>query len=337
MRILFILSMLLLSLLNDAKAQKLAEHRQVLMLMGTRFELTATAYTQAQAEYAVQKGIEEISRIEALISSWKPRSQTTLINENAGIKAVKVEKELFALIQRSIKISALTLGAFDISFSSIERLYTFDKKEHPLPSMERRKNSVQHIDYSVIELNELTNEVFLPDANMRIGFGGIGKGYAANKAKQVMKKCEGVQGGLVNAAGDLIAWGKSGRKEGWPIQISNPRNTNESLGWLNIQDLSIVTSGDYEKYFTSNGVRYAHIIDPSTGLPTTGIKSVSIISPDTEVGDALATAVFVLGVEDGLELINQLKDIEALIIDDHDHLHSSENLKLNNYEYEKVE
>lgn len=299
--------------------------------MGTRFEITAIAHELSIAKGAVDKAIEEIQRIESLISSWDRDSQTSLINSNAGVRPIKVDQELFDLIIRSKKISDLTSGAFDISFASINNLYEFDKKEHDLPTNAELGESVSHIDYKKIELNREEQTAYLSDQNMKIGFGAIGKGYAANKAKAIMESMAGVKGGLVNAAGDLIAWGESGNEKGWSIQISDPKNIKKTLGQIDLKNMSIVTSGDYEKYFVSNNRRYAHIINPKTGLPTTGIKSVSIICPDAELGDALATSIFVLGVNDGMTLINKLKNVEALIINDDDELLSSKNLKLNTY------
>lgn len=306
-------------------------HKEVLKLMGTRFELTATAVDELTAKKAVEDGINEIKRIEALISSWQSTSQTSEINRNAGIKPVVVDSELYELISRSLKVSDLTQGAFDISFASMERLYTFDKAEHEVPSVIDRMKAIELIHYKSIVLNPTNKSVYLSKLGMKIGFGGIGKGYAANKAKTLMQSIQGVSGGVVNAAGDLVVWGENGKEEGWTVQIADPKDINKSLGWLTIKNASVVTSGDYEKYFTHQGTRYAHIINPQTGLPTTGIKSATIVSPDGEVGDALATAVFVLGPSQGIELINKLKNIEALIITDNDEILTSLNLELNKY------
>lgn len=299
--------------------------------MGTRFEITATALTAHAAEKAVQLSIIEIQRIESLISSWDPASQTSEINNMAGISPVIVDEELYELINRSLKISKLTQGAFDISFAAIDRLYTFDKSEQYLPPNTKLTESVNKIDWTKIVLDEANHSVFLKEKGMKLGFGGIGKGYAANKAATLMKALPGLVGGVINAAGDLMIWGENGNEAGWPIQISDPKDISKTLGWLHVKNKSVVTSGDYEKYFTHNGIRYAHIVDPKTGLPTTGIKSATIICPDAEVGDALATAIFILGKDEGLALINKLKDIEALIITDDDQLLCSKNLVLNKY------
>lgn len=310
---------------------ELPSHKEILKLMGTRFEISATADDVKTARKAVEAGIVEIQRIEDLISSWKADSQTSDINRNAGIAPVKVDSELFKLVQRAQKISELTEGAFDISFASMDRIYQFDKSEHVLPSKAERAEAVRKINFKNIQLDETNSTVFLKEEGMRIGFGGIGKGYAANQAKVIMKSIKGVKGGVVNASGDLVVWGENGHEEGWPIQISDPKDINKSLGGLTIKNASVVTSGDYEKFFTSDGQRYAHIINPHSGLPTTGIKSATIVSPDAELGDALATSIFVLGAEAGMNLINRLKNVEALIITDDNKIQTSNNLQINKY------
>lgn len=316
---------------NIVCGQSIESEKRILLLMGSRFEITAIATSKVIAKKAVDEGINEIIRIEKLISEWDSLSQTSSINRMAGIQAVQVDKELFDLTYRSLKVSALTDGAFDISFASIENLWNFDRREHLLPDSNLVRQSVHLINWRNIKLNAANNSVYLLNKGMKIGFGANGKGYAANKAKKIMESIPGVLGGVVNASGDLIAWGKSNKPEGWSIQIADPQNKNKSLGYLQLNNMSIVTSGDYEKYFMNKGVRYSHIIDPKTGYPVTEIKSATIICPDAELSDALATSVCVLGVEKGLLLINQLADIECLIIDKNNKIHTSDKLKLNYY------
>ena len=326
----FMISLLCLSSFGVSQ-NDLKSHKEVLLLMGTRFEITAIADSKEIAKKAVLLGIEEIERIEALISSWDPNSQTSLINNSAG-KEVKVDAELIQLIQRSKKVSHLTNGAFDISFASMSRLYTFDQQEHELPQSMELKKAVALINYQDITCDLERSTIKLEHKGMRIGFGGIGKGYAANRAKKVMSEIAGIQGGLVNAAGDLYAWGENGKEEAWRIQIADPKDINKSLGWLNIDNMSVVTSGDYEKYFTCNGKRYAHIIDPNTGLATTGIKSATVICADTEAGDAIATSLFIMGPEKAIQFVDQIKNIEALIITDNNEIFTSKQLVLNKYQ-----
>jgi len=320
-----------LSLLSEGllSQESLVPHREVLKLMGTRFEITAMADTKQNAQEAVHKGIAEIKRIESLISSWKSDSQTSQINAMAGKRPVVVDRELFDLIERSFKVSKVTQGSFDISFASITHSYTFDGAEYDLPDDEQLTQSVQNIDWQSIILDRSESSVFLVNEGMRIGFGGIGKGYAANAAKRIMSSLPTVKGGVVNASGDLMIWGQNGKEEGWPIQIADPQDIKKSLAWFTVQEGSVVTSGNYEQYFTNGGKRYAHIINPHTGLPTTGIKSVTIVCLDAELGDALATSVFVLGEVDGIALIDRLKNVEALLINDNDEIITSNKLQLN--------
>jgi thiamine biosynthesis lipoprotein len=329
MRLLFIGILIFLES-GGLAAQPLVTAKKALLLMGCNFELVASADQDSTAWEAINAGIKEITRIEALISSWDPQSQTSEINRMAGIRAVKVDKELYDLIYRSKKISVLTDGAFDISFASMDKVWQFDRKEQELPDSNIVQASRRRIDYSKIILNPKDTTVFLGEG-MKIGFGAIGKGYAANMAKQVMSLISGVKGGVVNASGDLLTWGESATGDGWKISISKPDNIKQPIAWLQADDMSVVTSGDYEKYFTSGGMRYAHIINPKTGYPTTGITSVTIICPDAELADALATSVFVMGVEKGMALVDQLNQVECIIIDNSGSLHQSKNLKLNYY------
>ncbi len=313
-------------------AQEVAVHKEIVKLMGSRYELTAVATDIIKAEKAVKAGITEISRIENLLSEWIPETQTSQVNKMAGKSPVKVDKELFDLIVRSKKVSALTNGAFDISFAAMDKIWTFDRGEHSMPDSITVRNAASKIDWQNIELNTEQQTVFLKQEGMKIGFGAIGKGYSANKAKAVMEKIPGVLGGVVNASGDLMAWGRSNHPDGWSVQISDPKDKSKALGWIRLNNLSIVTSGDYEKYFTCKGVRYAHIINPRTGYPVTSIKSVTIISPDAELSDALATSVCVMGVEQGIALINKLNGVECMIVDVNDKIFTSDKLQLNYYQ-----
>ena len=300
---------------------------KVLLLMGSRFELTAISRNQENANKAIEAGITEIKRIEKLISSWDPNSQTSEIIRNAGIKPVIVDQELFNLIRRSIKVSELTHGAFDISYASMDKVWRFDGEMKQLPDSSVVAASVAKINYKNIILNPDTRTVFLKDKGMKIGFGAIGKGYAANKALDIMSKMN-LGGALVNASGDLISWGKNEDGKDWKVGIVNPKQKEKIFSWLNISETAVVTSGNYEKFVKINGETYSHIIDPRTGYPVKGLSSVSIICPNAELADALATSVFVLGKEKGLELINQLKGIECLLITDKQELFTSKNLHL---------
>lgn len=302
--------------------------KQSVKLMGNRFEITVVTDDPQKGDTLIQKAIEEIKRIEKLLTTFNEESETNLINTNAGIAPVKVSKEIIQLIERSIKISLLTQGAFDISYGSIDKkLWNFDTNLKSLPDAETAKKSVRLINYRNIIIDEEKSTVFLVQEGMRIGFGGIGKGYAAEKAKQILLS-EGVEHGIVNASGDLITWGHQPDGKPWTIGIAHPDIADKPFSYLNITNKAIATSGNYEKYAIINGKKYSHTIDPRTGLPVTGIKSVTIICNNAEMADALATPVTIMGIEAGLYLINQLVGIGCVIIDDNNKVYTSKNIHL---------
>lgn len=301
---------------------------RMLKLMGNRFEFTVIAANEQEGNVAINAAIAEVQRIENLLTTFSDLSQTSLINANAGLSPVKVEEEVINLIERSIRVSEITDGAFDITYGSIDkRLWNFDPDMTSLPDEATALKSVGLIDYRNVILNKEKSTVFLKNKGMRIGFGGIGKGYAADKAKLVLQKL-GIKSGIVNAAGDLITWGTQASGHPWTVGIADPEQTDRPFSALKISDMAIATSGSYEKFATINGKRYSHTIDPKTGLPVSGVKSVSIICPSAELADALATPVVVMGVKIGLELINQIKQVACIVIDDKDRVYTSDNINV---------
>ena len=305
-------------------------YKRMLKLMGNRFEISVVGDDEVWAEEKIGLAVNEIKRIEKLLTTFSEDSQTNEINRNAGIQPVKVDEEVFNLIKRSLKISALTQGAFDITYGSIDKsLWNFDVNMKALPDKKTAQESVKLINYRNVILDEAAQTVFLKEAGMRIGFGGIGKGYAADCAKNILKQ-QNVQSGIVNASGDLITWGTQPDGRPWTIAIANPDQKMQPFSTLNISNMAIATSGNYEKYAVINGKKYAHTIDPKTGMPVSGIKSVSIICPSAELADAMATPVMVMGVKVGLDLMNQLQQIACVVIDDHNQVYTSKNINIKN-------
>jgi FAD:protein FMN transferase len=303
-------------------------HRRVLKLMGNRFEISVVNPDSVEANEQIELAIAEIKRIEALLTTFDDSSQTNQINANAGIRPVVVDAEAFGLIQRSIKISEITQGAFDISYGSIDKkLWNFDSNMTALPDAQTAKQMVRLINYRNVILNKADGTVFLKEAGMRIGFGGIGKGYAAERAKIVLKVA-GVKSGIVNAAGDLTTWGTQPDGSPWTIGIADPNTKNNAFSSFSISNMAVATSGNYEKFIVIDGQKYSHTIDPKTGLPVSGIKSVTIICPNAELADAMATPVMVMGVRVGLNLINQMQHIACIVIDENNKIHSSKNIRL---------
>ncbi len=299
------------------------------LLMGNQFEISAVSDNEQNANRIINAGIDEIKRIEKLLTTFHDSSETNLINRNAGIEPVRVSEEIFNLIERSIKISSITQGAFDITYGSIDKsLWNFDTQMKSLPDKQTAREMVRLINYRNIVLDRENSTVFLKEKGMRIGFGGIGKGYAAEMAKCKMQQL-GITNGIVNASGDLTTWGLQPNGDEWTVGIANPNISGEVFSFLKISGLAVATSGNYEKFIMIDGKKYSHTIDPRTGLPVTGIKSVTIITKNAEIADAMATPVTIMGVKAGLHMINQMKDVDVIIIDDHDKIHHSNNIRFN--------
>ena len=303
-------------------------HRKVLKLMGNRFELSVVDDNEEEAFQKIALAVCEIQRIEKLLTTFSEDSQTNQVNRQAGIAPVKVDREVFDLVQRSKRISDITQGAFDISYGSADKkLWNFDLQMTSLPDANMARKAVHLINYKNIILDSGECTIFLKEKGMRIGFGGIGKGYAAERAKQVLLGA-GVNSGIVNAAGDLTAWGHQPNGDEWTIGIADPNAARTPFSYLSVTDTAIATSGNYEKYVMIDGKRYSHTIDPQTGLPVSGIKSVTVLSTNAEIADAMATPIMIMGIKAGLDMLNQVKGLACIIVDDTDKIYTSKNIHL---------
>jgi thiamine biosynthesis lipoprotein len=304
------------------------EFRLVEKLMGSAFELIIVDDDKIRAEQLLEEGRDEIKRLESLLTEFNQTSYTALLNENAGIKPVQVDPEVYQFIQRCINLSKLTQGAFDITVGPLKKLYNFKNEEFVFPEKSAVKKNLALTGFQHILLLD-DYKIFLKKKGMHISFAAVGKGYAADKVKALWL-AKGVQNGVINASGDLTVIGKKSEEKPWQIGIANPDAANEILCFLPLENASVATSGDYEQFFMRNGKRYSHNIDPRTGKPVSGIKSVTVISPGAELCDALATAIYVMGVEIGLHLISQLPQTHCLIITDKNEVFHSRNL---NFKY----
>ncbi len=288
--------------------------QRTLDIMGSKFEFTLVVPNEEIGYINIEEAASEIKRIERMISSWIPESETSLINSNAGVTPVKVSEELFKFIERCIKISEITDGAFDISYGPLTELWRFDGSMQYLPTPEEIRRCVERVDYKQIELNTLERTIFLKMQGMILNFGGIGKGYAVDRAKELLVS-KGVLAGMINASGDITTWGTKSTGEKWLIGIENPGWRKNIFTWIPIVESSVSITSNYKKYVMMNGKRYSHIINPKTGYPVTGIDKVAVLSKTSELCDALATAVVILGKEKGLALIEQLGGTEVIIAD----------------------
>ncbi len=308
-------------------SEEWCECKKQVRLMGSAFEFIIVE--KPEVGYAmIETAIEEVRRIENLLTEFSITSQTSQINQAAGIKSVHVNEEVFSIIKRSNEISKLTQGAFDITAVALRRLYNFKGQQFSWPDEVQIKNALDVVGYAKIDLSK-PNEVYLSKSGMHIAFGAIGKGYAADCVKKILKE-KGVEHAVINASGDLTAWGNRLDGSPWKIGIANPDKPSSMMAWLPIQNSSVATSGDYEQYFLRNGIRYSHTVDPKTGHPVKGIKSVTIFGPSAELCDALATAVTIMGVTVGLHFLEQLPHIHGIIVNDENRIFTSRYLNLNN-------
>lgn len=308
---------------------KFREFRLQTRLMGSAFEFVILSGEQ-KGQFLLEDSINEVKRIEALLTEFSVHSQTSLINQFAGIQPVRVDPEVYDIIQRCKAISTLTQGAFDITASLLKKMYNFKGQKFDMPEEGQIRKALSKVGNDKIQLQK-DNHVFLTEPGMHIGFGAIGKGYAADCVKKMLIS-KGVQSAVINASGDLTAWGCHLDGSPWKVGIADPLDPAKALLWIPVRNSSVATSGDYEQYFELNGERFSHTLDPKTGKPVKGIKSVTVISASAELSDALATAIFIMGPEAGLYFVEQLPDTHAIVIDDSNEVSMSKHFKLSAHE-----
>ncbi|HSY38201.1 MAG TPA: FAD:protein FMN transferase [Polyangia bacterium] len=287
--------------------------------MGT--EVTFSAYTAEpeKAEHAFQAAYDEIRRVEKLMTDWErpgePESDIVRVNKAAGKKPVKVSPETIEVIEKSLEMSRRSEGAFDITFAAMHGLWKFDEdmdKSIPLPEeiAERRKL----INWRDVLVNAKAGTVKLRRVGMRMGLGGIAKGYAVDRCSAVLRAA-GLENFMVQAGGDLFVAGRKGSAN-WMVGVRDPRGgPRDIIARMPIQDHAFSTAGDYERGFVLNGRRYHHIIDPKTGYPATASREVTIFAPSAFLADALDDSVFILGPKKGMELVDSYPDCATLIVD----------------------
>ncbi|QSW88727.1 FAD:protein FMN transferase [Flavobacterium endoglycinae] len=298
--------------------------KKTTLLMGGRFDISIVDKDSLSAVQNIDSVIAEITRIENLISDWKPDSQVSKVNQNAGIQPVKVDREVFQLTQRAIKLSEITNGGFDISFAAMDKIWKFDGSMTEMPSAEAIKKSVEKVGYQNIILDSVQSIIFLKLKGMKIGFGALGEGYATDKCRAMMIE-KGVQAGIINGSGDMSTWGKQPNGKDWKIGITNPFHPEKLLTAIPLKEGAVTTSGSYEKFVVFNGKRYSHIINPATGYPATGLCSVTVFGPNAETANGLSTSIMVLGQKEGLLLLQKFRDYSCIMITDKGKIIKSKN------------
>jgi len=291
--------------------------RRAIWLMGNQFEISLVANDPMWAEDRFTNAIAEINRVEKLLSTFGDGSQVNDINRNAGIKPVKVDGEIFRLIDRSLAISRLTYGAFDITYFSADVQNGDSKTSSVITS---------YSNYQNVVLDPIAMTVFLKDKGMRISFAANSKGYAADRAKYVLQM-QGVSSGVINAGGDLLTWGTQPNDAPWTIGTADPEKQTQPFANLNISNLCVASAVNTDKHTPINKKQLANV-SAKKGFPVSEIISVSMISPTAELSDALSTPILTIGVNAGLYLINQLNQIACIIIDDHDRIYTSKGINI---------
>jgi thiamine biosynthesis lipoprotein len=280
-------------------------------MMGTEVSVFLWSDDPEAGRRALEEVFSEADRIDRLMSTYKDESEISKINREAAQQPVVAGAELFRLIQRSLDISVLTRGAFDITYDSVGQHYDFRQRQRPdAQTVEAER---QLIDYRLVTLNQASGTVSFGREGVRINLGGIAKGYVVERGIDLLRH-RGIEHAIVTAGGDSRLLGDR-RGRPWMVGIRDPRTDGEIAISLPLADEAISTSGDYERYFDEDGVRYHHIITPSTGQPAGGVHSATVIGPDAVITDALSTSVFVMGVDKGLTLIGTLPDYESIVID----------------------
>ena len=303
-----LLAAALVVLASPARAQWLSDQQAI---MGTVVRVELWSEDQSAGKAAIAAVMEEMRRIDRTMSTYKEDSDISLVNRKAAKAPVTISAELFQLIDRSLQMSELTHGAFDITYASAGHLYDFRRKIRP--SEEALAKALPAISYHHVVLDRKRSTIKFSQAGVRIDLGGIAKGHAVDRCIALLQ-ARGIKQAIVSAGGDSrIIGDHHGRP--WIVGIRDPRQEGKVVAALPLSDAAVSTSGDYERYFEANGVRYHHIINPTNGRPVNGVRSVTVVGGDSTTMDALSTSVFVMGVEKGMALVERLSDVEAVIVD----------------------
>lgn len=292
--------------------QSPALHKVNRLLMGTLVEVTV-AGAGDQVKSVTQAILDEIQRVENLTSFHKP-SALTAMNDNAGREPIRCEPELLDLVRQSLEMARLTGGAYDPTIGPVSKLWSFSGGQPRLPSPSEIADALTRVGWERVKIDTQAGTISLPEAGMALDLGGIAKGYALDKALEVIRR-SGVKAALVNAGGDIVAVGEKAPGKPWRVGVQDPRRGDAIKAVVSLKDRFIVTSGDYERFFVQDGKRYHHILNPHTGYPAEGLSSVTIIANKGSATEALAVAVSVLGAEKGLKLIEATPGVHAMLID----------------------
>lgn len=279
-------------------------------IMGTRIVVELWAEDRGQGNAAIEAVLAEMRRVDTDMSTYKPASEVSIVNAQAAARPVRISQELFDLLTDALEYSRITDGAFDITYASVGYMYDF--RSHVHPTQTQIEKALPGINYRHVLLDPQARTVKFSQPGVRIDLGGIGKGHAVDQGIRILQS-RGIAHALVTAGGDSRIIGDRFGKP-WVVGIRHPDRKEEVIARIPLEDAAISTSGDYERYFDENGVRYHHIIDPHTGQSARKVRSATIIGPTATRTDGLSKTAFVLGAERAIEIYNRLEDIDAIVV-----------------------
>jgi thiamine biosynthesis lipoprotein len=295
------------------------------MQMGTLVKITAVARSESVAQAAATAGFAEIRRLEELLSTWISTSELSRVNAAAGVMPIHVSPETLTVVQRAMQVAEMTGGGFNIAIGPAVDAWRVTEGQR-IPTESELDALRPLVDLHAVHADVQAQTIYLEKRGMRIDVGGIGKGYAADQAVDALRRA-GAVAGVVALSGDIKTFGRLPGGKMFPVGIQHPREEGSVLAWIDLQDEAISTAGDYERFFEREGIRYHHILDPRTLQPARSCQSVTVIAREGVWADGLDTGIFVMGPERGMELVEQLPDIEAIIIDAEGRLLVSSGLK----------
>src|ERR1700754_3251809 len=305
----------------------LTTFRRSIRLMGDKFEISVVGNDPLLADEQIDIAINEINRVDRLLSAFSEDSNINRINRNAGIEPVKVSSEIFRLIDRALQISDLTHGAFDITYFAGTGYTGDDAALATNADVKIAPSPVMLTNYKNLVADASKQTIFLKEKGMRIGFGANSRGYAADRAKYILQM-NGVSSGVINAGGDLLTWGTQPNGKPWTVAAADPEKRDQPFAHLNISNMAFATSVNAEKYTSISDKKFVNVVTAKKGFPVSEITSVSIISPTAELSDAMASPIINIGVNAGLYLINQLNQIACIIIDDQNRIYTSKDVSI---------
>ena len=320
--------LLLIIILAHACTPSVHIYKRSQVLMGTVVEITVAAQNEKSAEEAMTAAFKEIRRLEEIMSTYIPSSDISRVNAAAGLSPVKVHRDLILVVKKALEFARVSGGAFNIALGPAIDLWNVTESDR-IPSDQELEAIRPLTDLKNIVVDDTAETLFLKEKGMRINLGGIGKGFAVDYAYNVLLK-QGIKSGIVAVAGDLRVFGKRPDGSAWNIGITHPRKKEGVMAqvqFLDRADMAISTSGDYERFFMKNGVRYHHVLSPDTLHPSRGNQSVSVIAKDSTTADAISTAIFAMDPAKGFKLLESLPGVEGIIMGDDGHIGLSPGLK----------